>query len=559
MKKLIKYTSLLLALLFAAGTFTNLQAQDDDDDKPELNLWMGGDINVDFGLNMNLVGGGSGSSMMGGVISNRVDNGAASIFTNPASLGFQKKRSFIMDGRLGLGNWSVGSVNDEILETINDEISSGSSDIVEDPDNFFLQDESFVQYSTLNNLRAGLPQQLGSFSVAWPLHDLFTLGFGYTRPVDLNLRLQTSGFSTKIGQNQGTDDVSLRFDVLMNISSLVQFSLRMNSISYGFGSKLYDGRYGTLAVGANLQRYQVENLRNINTDLSGMVVVGNADERFFNNPLDPNLNFEAGESNNLFFQANALMKDEQTGYKIGMVYRFKFIDLSVTYQDMPEFNLSDEGAKSSAFLPVFIPGYDILGGDLEIDADSLIPSIQANKANLTTERDISGIVSPSSFKLPSSLTVGLDIAMGRSTMSLNYTNYQDNLEFVIDGDTYGYVPEHGVGFGLNIAMSDKFKGTSVLLLPIRLLYLDIDGLLLQSFKRWTKYKNPQYAIGGSVMLGSRLEGGEDNFLNDAMDLPLLPTGFSMGRRYTIFDSVTVGTNIIAVPDLLFRFSVGYTF
>ena len=61
------------------------------------------------------------------------------------------------------------------------------------------------------------------------------------------------------------------------------------------------------------------------------------------------------------------------------------------------------------------------------------------------------------------------------------------------------------------------------------------------------------------MLGSRLEGGEDNFLNDAMDLPLLPTGFSMGRRYTIFDSVTVGTNIIAVPDLLFRFSVGYTF
>ncbi|NBV31191.1 MAG: hypothetical protein EBR93_01420, partial [Bacteroidetes bacterium] len=193
MKKLIKYTSLVLALLFAAGTFTNLQAQDDDDDKPELNLWMGGDINVDFGLNMNLVGGGSGSSMMGGVISNRVDNGAASIFTNPASLGFQKKRSFIMDGRLGLGNWSVGSVNDEILETINDEISSGSSDIVEDPDNFFLQDESFVQYSTLNNLRAGLPQQLGSFSVAWPLHDLFTLGFGYTRPVDLNLRLQTSG------------------------------------------------------------------------------------------------------------------------------------------------------------------------------------------------------------------------------------------------------------------------------------------------------------------------------------------------------------------------------
>ena len=34
---------------------------------------------------------------------------------------------------------------------------------------------------------------------------------------------------------------------------------------------------------------------------------------------------------------------------------------------------------------------------------------------------------------------------------------------------------------------------------------------------------------------------------------------TMGRSYSIFDTITIGTNIIAVPDLMFRFSVGYDF
>lgn len=544
-------------LLLGAGVGTAWAQEEDDEDIPELNLWLGGDINLNLGLNFNLNGIGHASSRMGGVVSTRVDNGAASLYYNPAAMGMLRRHSVVIDGQVGYGTWSTAGLNQSILDELNTEIANESESLVNDPDIFNKQPDAFVQYSNVNSLRAGIPRNMSAMAIAWPVNRYLTLGVGYSRPLDVRFRLQTSGLTTKIAQEQGTDDVSVRFDVLMNISSLTNFTLGMSTVSAGFGSQVYEGSLGRLSVGANVQRYRLENNRLVNTDLSGMVVVGNADERFFNNVLDPNLNFEAGETNAFFLQARANMRDEQYGYKLGAAYASprNRLNFSVNYQHIPEFNLSDENAFSSAFLPIFILSEDLLGGDFDVSLDTL----QANKPNLTTERDISSLVAGARLQLPSSVQLGLDLGLGRSTLVLNYTQYLNNFEIEYDGDLYGYKPDFGVGFGINHVLRDELSWGSLFYLPLRVLFLDIDGLLFQSLRRYTRYSNPQYSLGATMMVGGPLDGAADSSLNDALDLPFLPTSFSMGRSYSIFDTITIGTNIIAVPDLMFRFSVGYDF
>lgn len=556
-KDTLLLTISLICLLALAPAFPVL-AQDNggsDDDVPELSLWRGGNLNVDFNLNLNLLGIGSGSAMMGGVMSGRVQNGAAALFTNPAALGTTNQRSFIFDGQFGYGTGITPSINNEIRSSINDEIATETENFLTDPDNFDLQPDAYTSFTNMNSLNAGVGSQMGSFALSWPVHERLVLAIGANQPVNMQFRLQSSGLSTKLAQEQGTDDVSVRFDVLMNISALIDVTFQMNTFSMGFGSQVYDGAFGSLSVGGAIQQYHLQNKRNFSTDLSGMVVVGNADERFFNNPNDPNLNFEAGESNSFFMQANGFFEDRQTGFSLSAVYQApRIATFSVMYQQMPEFTLSDPNAFSRAFLPIFIVSDDILGGDIDVRLDTL----RANKPNLTTERDISRLVNEAKFQLPSSLRFGLDLALGRHTVVLNYTSYLSNLEFEIGDSYYGKQATHGVGFGVNMVFSDKFRLRSIPALPIRLLYLDVDGLLMQAFRGFTNYSNPQYSFGVSAMLGDSIEGGSDGAIADVMGLPL-PTGFSMGRRYDVFNGVTVGLNIFAAPDLFFRYSIGYTF
>lgn len=532
-------------------------AQDDDDDIPELNLWLGGDINLNLGLNFNFNGIGHASSRMGGVVSARVDNGAAALYYNPAALGMLQRHSVVIDGQMGYGTWSTSGLNQSILDELNTEIANETESLVNDPEVFNKQPDAFVQYSNVNSFRAGIPRKMSAMAVAWPINRYLTIGFGYSRPLDVRFRMQTSGLTTKIAQEQGTDDVSVRFDVLMNISSLTNFTLSMSTVSAGFGSQVYEGNHGKVWVGANVQRYRLENNRLVNTDLSGMVVVGNADERFFNNTLDPNLNFEAGETNAFFLQARANMRDDRYGFKLGAAYTSPRdrVNVSLNYQHIPEFYLSDENAFSSAFLPIFILSDDLLGGDIDVSLDTL----QANKPNLTTERDISSLVAGVRMQLPSSVQLGLDVGLGRSTLVLNYKQYLNNFEIEYDGDLYGYKPDFGVGFGINHILRDELSWKSLYYLPLRVLFLDIDGLLFQSLRQYTRYSNPQYSLGATMMVGGPLDGADNSSINDALDLPILPISFSMGRSYNILDAITIGTNIIAVPDLIFRFSVGYDF
>ena len=39
----------------------------------------------------------------------------------------------------------------------------------------------------------------------------------------------------------------------------------------------------------------------------------------------------------------------------------------------------------------------------------------------------------------------------------------------------------------------------------------------------------------------------------------LPQSFSLGRQYSIFDQVDVGVSVLAIPDLMVKYSIGIRF
>ena len=545
----------LLMLTFAMLLSAPPAYAANDDDPPLLSLWRGGTLNIDFRYNLNAAGVGYGPSMMGGVLTAGIAANAGSMFTNPANLGFLTSRSFLFDSQLGYGTWTTSSIENNILSSFNDELTTETDNFIRDPDNFILSSSPTIRPTELNSIRAGIGGGFTSFAVAWPVYENIVLGIGLTQPADIRFRLQSSGLSTKIRETQGTDDVTVRFDILMNISSLLDFRFQMQTFTLGLGSVVYSGEYGEVAAGASLNRYLVDHSRVLSTDLSGFVVIGGADERFFNNPADPNLNFAAGETNEFVMQASGDFRDTRNGFQLAASWRTPwFADFSFSYNHMPEFVLNDPNSFSRAFLPVFIVGQDVLSGDLELELDSL----QANKPNLSTERDISDLISNSRLRLPSALKLGTDLKAGPHTFVFNYIAYTTPLRLAFGDDIIGKSTGSGLGFGANFVFNDKLRGWGWALIPVRLLYLDIDGLLFQAFGRYSNYRNPNYSFGATVMLSGALSESTDDGFRDLFDNPI-PTAFSMGRWYTIFDDVTIGMNIAAFPDLLFRASVGYRF
>ncbi len=552
MKSLIRLETLLLFILIPCSLF----AQEDDTEPNELHLFRGGFMDVNFGLNLNTVGSSLGSGSMGGLISSNVDNGALNINLNPAHLTSLKEAYIAIDSRLGLGTNFISSVNSEILSTINDELDTAVNDEFSDEENWTQFPETYIRPTEMRNLDVGFNDEIASIAFAAPISDKFTLAGAYTYPVSLNLDLGITGLSTKLAQEQGTDEVSIRFDVLMNISLLTQMNFRMSSLSIGGATPLIEDYKKKLSFGATVTRYQLTNTRNIQADLSGLVVVGGADERYFNNPDDPNLNPDLGESNAFFM--NAYGEFESTGYGIraGLHYQLDDeINVSIVYNQIPKFDLEGKNKSAVASLPVFLAGDDILGGDLEVALDSL----QANKPNLTTERDISDIVDDGSLEIPSSITFGLDFNLGKHTGVFNYTRYSGNLAYEHGGNTIGKAATHGIGLGFDFRMKDRFNSIGqIATLPIRLLFLDIDGLIFQSLGGFTGYKNSHYRIGGNIILGEAIVTVDNEGLENTLGGPI-PQSFSMGRQYTIFENLDIGVSVFAFPDLMLKYSVGIRF
>lgn len=547
---MFKYIPVILTIIFCGTVATSAQ---DDSNTSELGLWQGGKASLNLFIEPGFLNGGL-TSPTGGVISPRIQPGAYKLDTNPALLGDLKKFDFQINSRIGINNTLVSPFVD-LQDDLNEDITTETNSFLTDPDNFQRTDNSQIIPTNLNNVSVGLPGGIKSFAISYPILDKTGIAISYSNTQLLDLNLNLNGLNTKLAQIEGTDDVSVRFDVLLNMAATLNTSIEMSTVSTGFGTTIFDQGDHEVMFGGTFKRYWIRNPRFLDSNLDGLVVVGFADERFFNDQDDPNINFSEGDNNQLFLNANGTFTDQSSGYRLGLYYRFrKKWGFSLTYADKPSLSMRDPAATSTAFLPVFVLGNDLIKDDLEFELDRL----EANKPNLTTQRDISDLVRPLSFDLPSSLTIGLDIPFRDHTIALNFQQYTTDLRIALGEDAVGKKNATGLGLATDFVHTTKFDKGGLALIPLRLLLLDIDGLLLQSFKSYTEYRNPHISFGGSVMFGEGFkEGDTSEDLVDILDSPI-PLGFSLGRRYTVFNGLNVGFNVISYPNIALTYSIGYS-
>lgn len=545
--------SIFVAIIISLNPLQSVAQEEEESEAPELGLWRGGQASVDFFLGPHFLNGGI-QSRTGGVNSARIDGGAFLANGNPAMLGNLAKANVRINSRVGLGTSLMESFID-ITGELNAQIATETESVFGNPDNFMQTPNTRVVPTEVSNLNAGIPATVESIAFAYPVNDRFAFSLSYTNPVLTDFQLRLNGLSAKLAQEEGTDEVSIRFDVLMNIAAYASFKAEMDITTIGMGAKILERGHHELFFGGSLHRYSVQNERLINTDLSGMVVVGFADERFFNNDADPNLNRDQSETNEMYFRARGNFTDTKYGYRAGLSYSFyDSFGLSMLYVNNPRLELTDPNATSSAFLPVFVVGDDILSGDIEV----ILEDLEANKPNLTTPRDISRLVNPGVLQIPSYFEVATDLPLNKHTIALNYRQYLTDFEVGIGDGVFGKRNPFAVGLAADFSHSNTLKNGGWALLPFRLLLLDIDGLIFQAFKNSSGYQNPHITIGGSVMMGEGFaEEGASNF-QSLMDMPT-PLGFNIGRNYEILNGINMGFNLMGYPNIAFSYSVGVSF
>ena len=563
MKSFKIYCLALIALVVLPAS-----AQDEDF---QLMRWHGGTVSADIQLGFNFAGAGIGNGTFGGVLSPRVTSGAASLFSNPAELGLLRQRQVTFGSKFALGTGTLGLQGSSLLPP---------EDIAKNTDDF-LSDLSFPEggtpiYTEANDIGAAQVGQLSSFALALPVHKRLTLAMGLHYPLDLSLGLRVSGLEAFLDAAQESGDQTIGINMLMNVNAALDLNLRMNTLSFGAGGQLLNGGFGSLSAGVSMNRYLVSHALGASVNPEAGIVLSGSQEYFFNDAGDPNLNAATNETNAFYWRAKGHYTDSAWGMRAGLVYTLPLRgwSLSVAYNKMPAFELADAQAFAEGYLPSFIDTDAIGEEDENGEARDvlLLDAFNLAKPNLTQATDDS-LGQVLGFQMPSTLTAGLDVGLGPHTLALNYIHYLNGFSYEgvygkpgadLADNTFALRKEFtsGVRFGLDFKFPDRLRGGAWALVPIRLLFLDIDGLLLQALGKHTGYKNPHYRFGGGLSIGpASLEGrlaSLDDDLGAALDGPL-PGGFSLGRQYTVFNDLDVGVMVFSVPDMLFRVSMAYNF
>lgn len=547
----------LCALCVVGLAVTPAHAQDDEDFT--LLRFRGGIVNTDLRAGLNLIGGGLGAGTMGGVISPTISNDASSLFTNPAGLGLLTNRQITLNMKAGIGNELLGIDLVDALD-LQPEVVSNTDDALEELN--FPEGNTPI-YTELNEINVRQVGQLGSLSLAFPIHKNIVAAVGAHYPMDFTFDARASGIDVLLdaARQSGDQEIDIKFGA--NVGVLSNIGVRMSTLSVGLAGSLDEGSYGRLSGGFSLNRYSANAFINLNVEPDALVILSRSTEYYFNDPNDPNL--QEGETNEFYLRAKGNYSSAEWGSRIGLYYQtpVENIALSLVYNSVPDFEMKDPNAFAESYLPIFIN----LDGELEPvgDEEDLlnVSAIDIAKPNLT-EQTSDSLGQTIRMDVPSSLTFGVDVGIGPHALALNYVQYFGDLAYTVTyDDTYriGKSTTSGVRFGLDLQFPDRVKGASWALIPLRILFLDFDGFLFQALGKYTKYSDPHYRLGGGVFFGDGIvEGFEDEQLRqdlqDILDLPT-PNGFSMGRQYTLFETLDIGVMVFSFPDIAFRFGATY--
>ncbi len=521
-------------------------------------------LRADLRLGFNLTGVGLGVGTFGGVHSALLSGDAAGLFSNPAMLGTLTHRQLIFGSRISLANGSLGIGRRSILteSMIRRETDRLLSDL-EFPAN------SEPVYTRDNTVTVGQPGQFVSLSIAWPVNRYLTAAFGYHQPFVLDLGFRATGSEIQLDGRRESGTQSIAIDVLAGLSIDSSIRLEMNQLSFGIGGFLEEYYAGSVWWGVSAHSYQVSSVFDWSLVADAMIILSGSEQFFFNDDRDPNIDFDAGESNRLRWLAHGNFRGSGWGLRLGTMFRSfeEGFGASLIVNLVPTIDLYDRFAFAESYLPVFVD----LSGSLDAEAGERtlldIEKLILAKPTLTTRtRDAMG--SEMSVHLPSSYTLGVDWRFGRNILAVNVIRYVG--EFSLAGEyglsagklkTYriGKRPSYGFRVGLDIGGSGRNSAPGWWTTPLRIITLDIDGLLFQSMGSWTKYRSAHYRFGAGVLLGRSVVAGLDAGVEDDVDALLsgaLPMSLSVGRTYQLFGGVDVGVMVYSLPDLLFRFSVG---
>jgi len=543
-----------LATLVMACFVPAVVAQDGGGDDFNLMRFSGGTVSADFRLGFSMSGSSLGSASWGGVMSGKVHSGAAEVFLNPATMAQLEARQLIVDGQVGIGTW-MSSGTGHIPQA---DIESALDDVFSD---FNYPDSAPRNYTQFQALNLGLQRRLPSMAYAVPIGKRTVLSAGVENPASTSFSLQAAGLEAYFSGQSGSEDAApTRIDALLSIGMAAQLQLRMSTMAIGFGHSFEKMGPGVLRLGAALTRHRFRTSLGIDVNPTGMMVLNQTKQYLFNDPDEVTL--ATDETNVLYLRANGNYADTQWGARLGMAYALPSgkLGISLLYTAAPTFTMSDPNAFVESYIPTFVNmdgSPDAAEGEEELIA---IDNVDIAKPTLT-KRTTDTLGQEMRLSLPSSITLGIDLGLGKHTLALNLVQYLSEMSAEFEyGDARRFGKDLGTGLrvGMDFQFPDRLRGAGFALIPIRLLFLDIDGLLLQALGRYSGYANPHYRLGGGLAMGAAIvEGVEDPAqLEDTLSLPFL-TGFSLGRSYTLRQNLQVGVLVFGMPDVAYRFSLAY--
>ncbi len=552
---MLRKTFLFALVMFFGSLITKAQ----NSDTPEMLYWAGGNLNLNFQLNTNSTGFSPNGGTFGGVLSPFLQSGVYSVFGNPAELGKIHKPQFMFDAAPGLSTATFGMSQNDLLSPA--DVASSTDDFLKDTTTFMLSNSAFKSYTQVNSLGIGLRRAgFGAFAATIPLSSSINFGFGYSQPFDFSLDLSVANIQTALRTTKAVGNNETAIDFILNTEVQSKLSLRMSMLSFSLGINFGEQkRQDNFYAGVTLNKYSVYHRNYFNLFSNGMMVLNNTNEYYFNDPEDPNLDRTKGETNDLFWKANGNYKDSRWGFKLGFLLEpqesIPFMNFSLLIDYVPSFVLTDPNAASVSYQPKFLVGRFM--GTKDEALDIIIDSLNLAKPNLTVQTK-NYFTDSVYLKLPSSLNFGVDFKLGEHTLALNLIKYFNEFSYQFDKYKIGKKISGGIKFGMDFKFPDKPEGWDWALLPVRLLYLDFDGLAFQFFSDETHYTNSHFRIGGGLMFGDAIvEGVEDadqaKALKDLFDMPL-PSGFALGRQYTVFDRLTISAVIFGYPDLFLKYS-----
>ena len=521
---------------------------------------------MDTRVGSNLFGSGMSGGSLSGLHSSLVSVDGGVVFGNPASLTLVERAQIGIETRFPMRNGSLGLGNSSIL-------SDGS--IIRNTDNV-LRDLEFPigtspRYTQSDHAVIGQPRQLSAFWLTWPVKETVGIGFGYRQPLKITSDLSLTGASAFLEGKRSSGAGAIQVDFLAELSLHSGLDIQLDEISIGSGGLLESYGIGTVWWGATLYRYGASAGIQLDVLPQGVLTISGSDQYYFNDSSDPNLDEASGESNAFFWKMRGGFKGSGIGGRLGFVHRTfsERLGTSLLLNLAPRIDMWDGDAFASSFIPVFVNMQGSLGNDDDFGGELLdIEALQLSRPNLTRQTH-DRLGQKVEVHLPTSLTLGLDLPFGRHIAVFNVARYWGSLS--IEGDfglesgiprryKIGKKPSWSFKAGLDIARSVRSNGFGSWSLPFRLLTLDIDGLLFELMQDWTGYAQPRYRLAGSVQWGRPIVLGLDSTFSDDLEDVLggmIPTSLSVGRAYTLFDRLDVGVNVMGVPDLLMRFSLGF--